>query len=376
MKKTIYTYFFNEFIRYFIIVIFALAAITWTIQAVNLLDLVTDDGHAFGIYFLYSSLTLVKIVTKLFPFSFLIATLLTISKFEKDNELIILWTSGLNKIHIVNLVFRISLIIMIVQLVLSSIINPISLNYGRSLVKNSQLQFIPSLLIERQFNDTVKGLTIFVDEKEESGNYKNIFIRDDGKILTNISSGASTIFAKSGYVSKDDKNLILINGNIQRSESDGTINIITFAKTSINLSGLSTKTISDPKIQEISTYEIIRCMTLQFLEKDTKSCRYGKNYTDTKIEINKRLGMPFYIPLISLICCFLLSTRRDKKISYYNNYIYFSISFIILVISEISVRYSGLSWTYTALYYIIPILLIPVFYFLLIKTFKYENLEL
>ena len=52
------------------------------------------------------------------------------------------------------------------------------------------------------------------------------------------------------------------------------------------------------------------------------------------------------------------------------------ISFIILVISEISVRYSGLSWTYTALYYIIPILLIPVFYFLLIKTFKYENLEL
>ena len=376
MKKTIYTYFFNEFIRYFIIVIFALAAITWTIQAVNLLDLVTDDGHAFGIYFLYSSLTLVKIVTKLFPFSFLIATLLTISKFEKDNELIILWTSGLNKIHIVNLVFRISLIIMIVQLVLSSIINPISLNYGRSLVKNSQLQFIPSLLIERQFNDTVKGLTIFVDEKEESGSYKNIFIRDDGKILTNISSGASTIFAKSGYISKDDKNLILINGNIQRSESDGTINIITFAKTSINLSGLSTKTISDPKIQEISTYEIIRCMTLQFLEKDTKSCRYGKNYTDTKIEINKRLGMPFYIPLISLICCFLLSTRRDKKISYYNNYIYFSISFIILVISEISVRYSGLSWTYTALYYIIPILLIPVFYFLLIKTFKYENLEL
>ena len=376
MKKTIYTYFFNEFIRYFIIVIFALAAITWTIQAVNLLDLVTDDGHAFGIYFLYSSLTLVKIVTKLFPFSFLIATLLTISKFEKDNELIILWTSGLNKIHIVNLVFRISLIIMIVQLVLSSIINPISLNYGRSLEKNSQLQFIPSLLIERQFNDTVKGLTIFVDEKEESGNYKNIFIRDDGKILTNISSGASTIFAKSGYVSKDDKNLILNNGNIQRSESDGTINIITFAKTSINLSGLSTKTISDPKIQEISTYEIIRCMTLQFLEKDTKSCRYGKNYTDTKIEINKRLGMPFYIPLISLICCFLLSTRRDKKISYYNNYIYFSISFIILVISEISVRYSGLSWTYTALYYIIPILLIPVFYFLLIKTFKYENLEL
>ena len=75
-----------------------------------------------------------------------------------------------------------------------------------------------------------------------------------------------------------DKNLILINGNIQRSESDGTINIITFEKTSINLSGLSTKTISDPKIQEISTYEIISCMSLQFLKKDTSNCRYGESF--------------------------------------------------------------------------------------------------
>jgi len=374
MKKTIYTYFFNEFIRYFTIVIFALAAITWTVQAVNLLDLVIEDGHAFKIYFLYSSLTLVKIITKLFPFSFLIATILTISKFEKDNELIVLWTSGLNKIHIVNLVFRISLIVMVIQLILSSLINPTSLNYARSLVKSSQLQFVPSLLVEKQFNDTVKGLTIFVDEKEENGEYKNIFIRDDGKILTSISNQASTIFAKTGYISKNEKNLVLLNGNIQKSETDGTINIISFEKTSINLSGISTKTISEPKIQEISSFEILRCMSLQFYNKDTSSCRYGKNYSDTKIEINKRFGMPFFIPLISLVCCFLLSSRKDKKFSYYNKYIYFFVGFVILVASEISVRYSGFSWNHTVFYYLFPILLIPVFYFLLLKTFKYENL--
>ena len=38
---------------------------------------------------------------------------------EKDNELIVLWTSGLNKIYIVNLIFRISLIITIIQILLS-----------------------------------------------------------------------------------------------------------------------------------------------------------------------------------------------------------------------------------------------------------------
>ena len=106
MKKTIYKYFFYEFLRYFSVTLFALTAIIWTIQAVNFLDLVTEDGHAFRVYFFYSFLTTPKIFTKLIPFSYLIASILTIIKLEKDNELIVLWTSGLNKINIVNLILN------------------------------------------------------------------------------------------------------------------------------------------------------------------------------------------------------------------------------------------------------------------------------
>ena len=206
MKNRIYIYFFYEFIRYFTIVVFALTAIIWTIQAVNFLDLVTDDGHAFMVYLFYSSLTIPKILTKLIPFSFLIAAILTILKLEKDNELIILWTSGLNKIHIVNLILRISILIVIVQLLMSTFVNPETLKISRNILKNSELQFVPSLLKEKQFNDTVKGLTIFVDKKNANNIYENIFIRDEGKVLTNVSTGSSTIFAKSGYVTDDEKN--------------------------------------------------------------------------------------------------------------------------------------------------------------------------
>ena len=156
MKKTIYKYFFSDFIRYFVIVVFALTSIIWTIQAVNFLDLVTDDGHALSIYLLYSTLTIPKIATKIIPFAFLITSIMTILKFEKDNELIVLWTSGLNKIHVVNLIFRISLLLMCLQLIMSSIITPQILNTSRGLLKNSELQFVPSLLGEKQFNDTVK----------------------------------------------------------------------------------------------------------------------------------------------------------------------------------------------------------------------------
>ncbi len=369
MKKRIYKYFFYEFIHYFVIVLFALVAVIWTIQAVNFLDLVTNDGHAFRTYIWYSILTIPKIFTKLIPFAFLSSLILTILKLEKDNELIILWTSGLNKIHIVNLIFRISLIIMFLQLVLSLFVNPYTLNISRNVIKNSELQFIPSLLKVKQFNDTVEGLTVFVEEKDIDGTYKNIFIRDDGKILTQVSTGSSTIFAKSGYILSNEKKLILFDGNIQKTEKNNEVSVVAFKKTTLNLSGLTTKSISEIKIQETSTINIINCL----LKND--NCSHRDEDKNFKIEINKRLGIPTFIPLIGMIICFLLSGRKEKKFSEFQKYIYFSIGFIILIFSEIAVRYSGTSFNNTLVYYFIPFVLPPLVYLFLIKTFKYENLN-
>ena len=373
MKKTIYKYFFYEFVIYFAIILFALAAVVWTIQAVNYLDLITDDGHTFTIYFFYSFLTLSKVLTKLIPFCFLLAIILTILKMEKDNELIVLWTSGLNKIHIVNLIFRISLIIMLLQLFLTSVINPTLLNFSRALLKNSQLEFIPSLLKEKQFNDTIDNLTIFVNKKDKNKVYQNIFIRDEGNVLSSIGE-SSTIIAKSGYMSEDEKNLILFDGNIQKLNEDGNVNIVKFQKTILNLSGMSTKSISDPKIQETSTMQIVRC--LQKKNITDHNCEDSKkSQMDTRIELNKRFGMPVYIPLISLICCFLLASRKDKKMYHLNKYIYFFIGFLILALAEIIVRYSGASWNNTFIYYLIPLGVSPLFYLALLRAFKYENLS-
>jgi|LUMJ01.1.fsa_nt_gb lipopolysaccharide export system permease protein len=381
MKNKIYRYFFSEFIRYFAVTLFALTSIIWTIQAVNFLDLVTDDGHAFKIYLFYSFLTIPKIITKLIPFSFLIASILTILKLEKDNELIILWTSGLNKIRIVNLIFYISLIIMFFQLLMSTFITPETLNISRKLLKNSELQFVSSLLKEKQFNDTLKGLTIFVDKKNYDGTYENIFIRDEGKLLTQVSAGSSTIIAKSGYVNENEKTLILFNGNIQRTETDKSVTIVKFEKTFLNLSGLSTKSISEPKIQETSTIQIIQCANQS--KRSLRNCRnddgtLGKvrnESKDLKIEINKRFGMPMFIPLISLVSCFLLSINQKKKNFIFRKYIFFLIGFIILMSSEITVRYSGISLKHTAIYYLIPLGLLPLVYLYLIRMFKYENLN-
>ena len=137
--------------------------------------------------------------------------------------------------------------------------------------------------------------------------------------------------------------------------------------------GLSTKSISQPKIQETSTFSIIKCMQNNY--QGSHNCNPSeKSIRDTKIEINKRFGMPFFVPLVSLITCFLLVSRKEEKFSGFDKYLYGLIGFIILIVSEISVRYSGNSLESTLIYYLIPLALLPLIYFFLIRTFKYENL--
>ena len=110
-------------------------------------------------------------------------------------------------------------------------------------------------------------------------------------------------------------------------------------------------------------------------KKNIENCqRTKKFFMDIKIELNKRFGMPFFIPLISLICSFLLSSQKGEKSSFYNKYIFFSVGFVTLILAEIFVRYSGTSWTNTFIYYLLPLGMIPLFYVSLIRKFKYENL--
>ena len=83
--------------------------------------------------------------------------------------------------------------------------------------------------------------------------------------------------------------------------------------------------------------------------------------------------MPLYIPILALIASFLLKSKKENRMNNYYTYIYFFIGFLILMLAEIFIRYSGMSY-YKLLYYLLPVLSIPLIYLVLLKDFKYENI--
>ena len=54
MKKIIFKNFLRETTIFFLLSCSSVALIVWVIQAVNYLGFVTEDGHGFKIYFLYT----------------------------------------------------------------------------------------------------------------------------------------------------------------------------------------------------------------------------------------------------------------------------------------------------------------------------------
>ena len=379
LSNKIYKHFFLELSKYFFITLFTFSAIVWTVQAVNFLDLVVEDGHALSIYLSYSLLNVPKILTKFIPLSFLIALVLAILKFENENELIILWTAGLNKMKVVNFFLKVSLLVTLLQLFFATVINPYIPNYSRSLIKSSNLDFISSMVKTNQFNDTVPGLTVFVEEKNDDGSMKNIFIRDESSILKSIENPNSTdnvtIIAKKGRViNPSSPVLVLRDGIIQSQRIDRDIQTIKFKKTMLKLDNIQTRSIVQTKIQETPSKTLIEC----YFNKENKeilNCPRDHKKNDVLSEINRRFGMPLYIPVITLIICFLLNQREENRFKNYYKYIYTVFAFIILVVAEILVKYSGKSFSNSLIYYSAPFLMATLIYFEIIRNFLYENLR-
>ena len=382
LKNKIYNYLGKEIFKSLLTILFAFTTIAWTVRAVNFLDLMVEDGYAVSIYLQYSIFNISTIITRFIPISFLLALVISIVKFERQQELLIIWTSGTSKLKLANQFFYLAILITFIQIFFAVVVTPTALNKSRSLLKNSDNKMISSVIKSNDYSDVFKSVTFYVDKRNEKGEMLNIFIRDETNLLSEIineSEGSSntTIVAKKGNI-KNNK-LILFDGSIQSQNKLNQIKLIDFQKTELIINDLSTRTITQPKIQETSTFSLLNCLVNdEYANKNRLNCPYTKNnseklHKEVIENLARRIVMPLYIPLVALIASFLLIYKKEKKFNFIKKYIFFILGFLVLIFGEIMVRYSGISKLNFLIYTIFPILLLPITYFFLFRSVKFEK---
>ncbi len=374
LQNKIYQNFIKEILKTFFIILFGLSVIAWTVRAVNFLDLIVENGYSIATYFQYSFLNLFGILTKFIPLAFLISLLIFIVKQIQENEFIILWVSGVKKTKVVNLFLFVSTIIIILYLIFSTFLTPLALNKSRTLLsKDGFNSFLPTIRVQ-QFSDSFQGFTFLV-EKRIDNEIKNVFMHDKTNVLKSLTANQSnknttTIVAEEGLV--QEKKMILFNGSILTTNTESLENnIIKFQQLNIDLKNLQTDTITSPKLQETSTKDLIKCFmgNKQNLSFDCKE----NSKKEILTMLNRRLVLPFYIPVIALLCSFLLIQNKQKKKKFINQYSIFTLSFLVLLYAELIIRYTGISKIISFLFLITPLILISIIYFLLIIKISKES---
>ncbi len=379
MNKLIFRKFSLDIVNFFLLSSFSITFIVWIIQAVNFLDLVSDDGHSLNVYFYYVSLNLPKIFSKTIIFVFFISIFYVVNKYNNSNELIVFWSNGIKKIHFINFILKFSILFLVLQLFLNLLVIPKSQSLGRIYLKESNIDFLPKLISEKKFINVVKNLTIFVEDYKKGDRLKKIYINE---IIDEKKS--KIIVAESGIIFKKNNNyfLKLFNGGITNI-NDKKLFTLNFAETDYDLSNFSTKTITHPKIQELDSFVLINCIKKIFLNKnidknrilkskDEKDNCEGRRISTISEELYKRLVLPFYTLIISLIGASLILEPKAKYLMKFHKLNIFLTGTFVIILSQISLKFFLISIDMAYVILFLPIFLVLFFYLLLSMISKFR----
>jgi len=360
MKKILFRKLLFDCLVFFTITLFSTGIIIWVFQAVNFLDIIVEDGRNYLVYLNFSILNFPKVISKLVPFVLFFSFIYVLGKYELNNELIIFWNFGINKIEVINFFIKFSFIIMLFQIFLTAVIVPKSQDLARSFLRTSSINYLENFVKPRVFNDAVKGLTIYSNSKDDFGNLKEIYLKKGSGDNFQIT------FAKEGKFKQIGNSQFLeLNFGETISVVNGKITNFKFKKTDFNLSNLDDNTTTYKKTQEVATTDLIKCYhnlkNFKFLKIDTnfkvENCRLD-NIDNIIKELYKRIIIPLYIPVLILISL-LLILKSKENINYTKyRFLIFFIGFSTIIISEMTIRLISEDFFKNVKFFVIPIILI------------------
>ncbi|WP_145597260.1 LptF/LptG family permease [Candidatus Pelagibacter sp. FZCC0015] len=371
MKKILFRKLLLDYLKFFIISLFSASIIIWVFQAVNFLDIMIEDGRDYTVYIKYSLLSLPKIINKIYPFALFFSLFYVTTKYETNNELIIFWNFGVHKIELINFIMKISLIFMVVQILLASLIVPSTQDIARSFLRSSSVNFFGNFIKPQRFNDTIKNVTIYSEKKDSDGNLFNLYLKKE----TDINNFQIT-YAKKGFFKEINKFPILVLFDGQTiTVKDGQTTNIGFTKSDFPLKNIETNTMTYTKTQELSTKNLFLCIEIiqktksDIIKTNIENCS-KQNLNNIYKEFYKRLIVPLYIPLLTLVPLLLIISSKES--SNYNKIklLTFLIGLFSIIFSETTIRFVSEIFLFNFTISIIPIIIFLFLYLFFLKNFS------
>ena len=199
----------------------ALVGIGVLSQSLEQLEFVVERGQSLWLMLKLTLLAVPQLLGVVLPIGLFVGALIALTRLQREQELTAAQAAGLTRAALIRPAVRLALIVVALGLMINAVVQPWSQTTEAFAVRSD----LAALLVEEgEFVQGPDGLTVYVQEIEQNGLLKNLFIYIQKGETTETWNATE---ARFGRVDGEPM-LTLIGGSSQRYSTAGVLNLLSF----------------------------------------------------------------------------------------------------------------------------------------------------
>ncbi len=209
----------------------ALAGIGILSQSLDQLEIIVERGQSVWVMIKLTLLAVPQLLAVILPIGLFVGALIALTRLQREQELTAVFASGVTRWAAIKPAIKLALIVAAATLAVTTVIQPWSQRQARAEAFAVRTDLAALLVEEGRFVQGPQGLTVYVQQIEQNGLLKNIFIyQPDGDEVTTWDA------AEARFSRIDGEPIVtLINGSWQRYSSRGVLEYLSFARQDVPL---------------------------------------------------------------------------------------------------------------------------------------------
>ena len=270
-----------------------LVSVYWVNSAVGLFDRLIGDGQSLRVFLEFSALSLPQIIFLVLPVSAFVAAIYVTNRMISESELVVLQTAGCSASRLLRPVWIFGITTALLLAILAHLLVPAA----RSQIMDRSIEvsrdMTGRLLREGQFIHPTEGLTVYIRQISELGEFNDIFLQD-----RSMPDVETTYTARRALLvsSEAGPRLVMFDGVAQTLQSDGQrLTIVEFDDFAYDIAGLiETPGLRPRHIRELST-PVLLFAPSAFAEAQ------GSSLAAFRFAGHERIAQPFFALFVPVI---------------------------------------------------------------------------
>lgn len=202
----------------------ALAGIGILSQSLDQLEIIVERGQSVWVMIKLTLLATPQLIAVILPIGLFVGALIALTRLQREQELTAAFASGMTRWSVISPAMRIAVMFALASLAMNLFVQPWAQRQARAEAFAIRTDLAALLVEEGQFVQGPNGLTVYVQDIEQNGLMKNLFIyvNEGGTVRTWSASEAR--FGRIG----GEPVLTMIDASMQEYSSRGVLNYLSF----------------------------------------------------------------------------------------------------------------------------------------------------